>query len=92
METRREIARFFTDVVLVTAIFAILLLPVWGLDVMVGFLAKEGIDAIIVLALTALEYAILAFDIALLVIFLGRNTVHLVHKQLWRLDQIHESA
>nr|VFK23453.1 MAG: hypothetical protein BECKMB1821G_GA0114241_10056 [Candidatus Kentron sp. MB]VFK27850.1 MAG: hypothetical protein BECKMB1821I_GA0114274_10056 [Candidatus Kentron sp. MB]VFK74441.1 MAG: hypothetical protein BECKMB1821H_GA0114242_10056 [Candidatus Kentron sp. MB] len=82
METSREIARFFTDVVLVTAIFAILLLPVWGLDAMVGFLASQGVDSVIVFALTALEYAILVIDIALLVIFIGRNTTHLVRRHL----------
>lgn len=56
------------------------------------FLVGKGIDSIIVPAPTALKYSILAIDIALLVIFLGRNTIHLVRKQFWYLNRIHQGV
>lgn len=85
----KGLSTFFIDVVIGTVIFAILLLPVWGLDVMADFLAEQGIDFAIILALTVLEYALFVIDVALLVIFLGRNTTHLVRRH-WHFDKVHE--
>lgn len=66
---------FFLEVLLGSLIFILVLLPAVGLNYLVKWLAENGVDAIIVGGLTALEYTIFAVDVALCVFFIIKSAI-----------------
>jgi hypothetical protein len=81
----KPVLTFVVEILVATAVLGIVGLAAVAISLAVHWLEAIKIDGLIVSTLSALEYAVLACDAILYILFVGKSTVKTARELLWEL-------
>ncbi len=71
----RPLLIFLVEIVVASLIFILISLPAVGLNYLVHWLENQGIDSVLILGLTALEYTIFIVDVSLCIFYIVKSAI-----------------